>query len=316
MSALGGHFEQNKSGVECCSNEGNSLSLRRQILMTNIFNMKKRITLLFAAALSMSTLAFAQPEPGTFSITPRIGLSMSNLLDDNAQGLFFAYYQPYSGYILENDWGVHESVRTMSLSEVKYRVGFTGAVDLQWHRSERWAFVTGLGYSMQGCRFEHDYQRPTLANPQKKCAWDVKDVRINLHYLSVPVMAKMYLGHGLALNGGVQVGWLLRAYEKHHLDYVLGMSGDYYIFSSGRYHSYKNIEAGKLYGYDVEGKMNDYYHRVNIEIPVGFSYENGPYVGDLRANIGTNDIADYGDAKVRNISFVFSLGYRFDFKIR
>ena len=284
--------------------------------MTNIFNMKKRITLLFAAALSMSTVAFAQPEPGTFSITPRIGLSMTNLLDDNAQGLSFAYHQPFSGSIWGNELSLYQGGSTLVFDEAKYRVGFTGAVDLQWHRSERWAFVTGVGYSMQGCRFEHDYQRPTLMNTQRKCAWDVKDVRVNLHYLSVPVMAKLYLGHGLALNGGVQVGWLWRAYEKYHLDYVLGMSGDYYIFSSGRYHSYKNIEAGKLYGYDVEGKMNDDYHRVNIEIPVGFSYEKGPYVADLRANIGTNDIADYGDAKVRNIGFVFSLGYRFDFKIR
>jgi hypothetical protein len=98
---VGWAFRAKKSGVECCSNEGNSVSLRRQILMTNIFNMKKRITLLFAAALSMSTLAFAQPEPGTFSITPRIGLSMTNLLDDNAQGLSFAYLQPFSG----SNWG-------------------------------------------------------------------------------------------------------------------------------------------------------------------------------------------------------------------
>ena len=66
----------------------------------------------------------------------------------------------------------------------------------------------------------------------------------------------------------------------------------------------------------MEAKMMDWYHRFNIEIPVGISYEKGPYVADLRANIGTSDIADYGDAKVRNIGFVFSLGYRFDFKIR
>ncbi len=270
--------------------------------------MKKRITLGLAAALTMSTVAFAQPEPGTFSITPKVGLSMTNMLDEVADELVFEF--------VELD-GYNHFYGRRAGDDIKYRLGFSGGVDFQWHRSERWAFVTGLYYSLQGCRFEHEYHRPDLlGNPALTfVSWDEKDERINLHYFSVPIMAKLYLGHGFALNGGVQVGWLWRAYEKHHVDFVLDKGGDHYIVS-GAGDFEQTVEAGKLYGKDINEKITDQYHRVNIEIPVGFSYEYGPYVADVRAKIGTNDIADYGDAKVRNIGFVFSLGYRFDFNIR
>ena len=222
--------------------------------------MKKRITLLFAAALSMSTLAFAQPEAGTFSITPRIGLSMTNLLDDNGQAVQSYYYRPFSGMIGEDEFLLYHGAQSQILTDVKYRMGFTGSVDLQWHRSERWAFVTGVGYSLQGCRFDKEYHRPSLTNTFYAGYFDcdVKNVRINLHYLTVPVMAKLYVGQGFAFNGGLQVGWLWKSYMKHHWDYVLGMSGDFYLGSGFDEFKQTGKTVWPRYGSEDDGLVSSF----------------------------------------------------------
>ena len=271
-------------------------------------------TILFGSTLMLSTLAMAQPEPGTFSIIPKAGVSTTTLVDDNTLVLGFARVKkedfkevgfiPLNPYT-EESTGSYSSTRY--LNRVKYRRAYTVGVDVQWQCSEHWALVSGVNYSLQGCRYEKDDFYPEEI-------WDVKDISIDLHYLSVPVIAKLYLGHGFALNAGAQVNWLMKGNIKSHLGYSFNESGDYVVAFVDKTFVVNNAEAGKVYESDRKSDITDDMKRIEVNLPLGFSYEYGRYVADIRSNVGLTNIYDSESGKRLNVGFTLSLGYRFDFK--
>lgn len=269
-----------------------------------------RKILLAALALPMCVDVVAQHR--SFSIIPKAALSATNVIDESHVYLDYAFTKR----LMEDDLPVVISQPDLScehffmlFEDAKYRIGYEGGVDFQWRRNERWAFVAGIGYSLQGCKFETGAYNPTPKVGQN--TWDVKDVQIDLHYLNVPALAKLYVGHGFAMNFGLQVGWLFKANFKSHLGYSFANSGEYFVFFVND-DRLENVEAGKLYERDVKCTIKDRFTPVDISLPLGFSYEFGRYVADARVNIGLMDISD--DATMRNIGFTMSVGYRFDFE--
>lgn len=113
---------------------------------------------------------------------------------------------------------------------------------------------------------------------------DVGEWKQSLHFLSIPVLANFYIEPdllpGLALKAGVQVGYLLQGKET-------------------------------LYG--ITATNTDAFHRVNVSIPAGISYEYRHFVADLRYNIGVTNLCRSSalDETWRTGSLWLTLGYRF-----
>ena len=116
--------------------------------------MNKLKLLFFALSLVGSTMLYAQPEPGTFSMTHRFGFSASTFVDEPTLYLSYKFYnQLPTGMITEG--GRDRFINaTKTCYQTKYVLGITRSFDVQWHNSEHWAFVTGLGYSLQGSGYE------------------------------------------------------------------------------------------------------------------------------------------------------------------
>ena len=147
--------------------------------------MKRIIFLMIFVAATATT--FAQGEEGTFSIIPRIGVSIANIS---------SYKATYN-----TNGDTHKS---------RNKVGFMGGVDLEYMATENMSITVGGYYSMQGARFP-DMQ---ITDKDNKITGRGR-YHTDLQYINVPVMFSYYVAPGLALKAGCQMGFLLRGNTKY-----------------------------------------------------------------------------------------------------
>jgi hypothetical protein len=133
------------------------------------------------------TTAFAQGEEGTFSIIPRIGVSIANISGDKI------------AYNFNGD--THKS---------RNKVGFMGGADFEYMATEDMSISIGGYYSIQGDRFP-DMQ---ITDADGKITGRAR-YRTNLDYLNFPVMFNYYVATGVALKAGCQVCYLIKANSKY-----------------------------------------------------------------------------------------------------
>ena len=76
--------------------------------------------------------AFAQKPVGTFTLYPRVGMTLSRFTGDKV----------YYGYEIENT------------AEAKYKAGLVAGVELQYQTSNVFALSGGVLYSQQGTKFD------------------------------------------------------------------------------------------------------------------------------------------------------------------
>ena len=190
------------------------------------------VTMLVAAV-----SANAQLEPGTFSIQPKAGATISWLTD-----------MPKIG--------------TGSLSIDKSpTVGAILGAEAEYQLAEKFSVAAGIMYAQQGSGWE-DYS-VSLGNDK----YELKDAKIELGYVNIPVTANYYLFKGFAVKAGVQFGILTSAKEK----------GTYIIETNG--HKTTTDFSGD--------DFKDHCNKLDISIPLGISYEfNIPIVIDVRYNLG------------------------------
>lgn len=149
----------------------------------------------------------------------------------------------------------------------KIKVGLAAGVEAEYGITETFGVSGGVLYSMEGSKNK-----------------DNSDLKTNLDYINVPILANAYLFKGFAVKVGVQPGFLVRAKEK---------------YSNG--------------GITVDGDIKDACNKVQLSIPIGLSYEYADFVLDARYNWGlTNTFKnDNSDKKSHNSVFMFTLGYKF-----
>ena len=149
----------------------------------------------------------------------------------------------------------------------KIKVGLAAGVEAEYGITETFGVSGGVLYSMEGSKNK-----------------DNSDLKTNLDYINVPILANAYLFKGFAVKVGVQPGFLVRAKEK---------------YSNG--------------GITVDGDIKDACNKVQLSIPIGLSYEYADFVFDARYNWGlTNTFKnDNSDKKSHNSVFMFTLGYKF-----
>ena len=144
--------------------------------------MKKYFVLLMMA-LFVSSAMKGQERVGTFSLIPKIGVSLANLSGEEI------YYDnaeiPAKG---------------------KYNARFVGGVEAVYQMLPMTSISIGVGYVQQGCRFS-DFE---IGNPETISeSWD--DVRSRLDYIQCPLTINQYIAEGLAVKAGIQLGFLLNS---------------------------------------------------------------------------------------------------------
>ena len=166
------------------------------------------------------------------------------------------FAQPEAGtFTLQPSAGV--AIASLSGDGTKAKVGFQGRFEGAYQVSDAFAVSLGLGCSQYGAKEEGT------------------NTKINLAYITVPVLANYYLVNGLAVKTGVEVGFKSSAELK---------DGD-----------------------DTTDKED--VKSVIMSIPVGASYEYKNVVLDARYNIGVTNAFEEGNAK--QSAFVVTLGYKF-----
>ena len=189
---------------------------------------------LLAAIMMASTCAFAQHEPGSLTVQPRIGFSAADF---------------------NNTY------------DTEARVGLVVGPEFEYTLSNRFSLAAGLNYSQQGSELKD------------------ADVTFKMDYLTIPIVANVYLFKGFALKAGVQPGINLSA--------KLDANG-------------KEV--------DIDGMVKSF----ELGVPVGLSYEFRNFVLDARYIFGVTKIFDEKklnmndvDLDSKNLGFQLTLGYKF-----
>ena len=125
-----------------------------------------------------------------------------------------------------------------------------------------------------------DYREPTLF---------IKDTKIELGYVNLPIVGNVYLFKGFAVKAGVQLSVLTNAKLKSLVE-----------------------RGGVIDPLDLDDY--DDFHKVDFSIPVGVSYElNNHVVFDLRYIHGLttiNKVDDQFEKSMKNRALVLSVGYK------
>lgn len=232
--------------------------------LINTKKVMKKI-MMIAAMMVAAVSAHAQFEPGTFSLQPKLGATVSFL--SNMPKL------PVSSHT------------DLDKSPI---VGFTIGGEAEYQLTSMLSLAAGVNYSMQGSGWS-DYEYKAGSDSYK-----LNDAKVSLGYVTVPVVANIYLFKGFAIKGGVQFGLLTNA----NMEYTLKGS-------------FENVNVNQNYD---ESIMDDC-EKFDISIPMGVSYQvpTIPVVIDGRFNLGLNKVfkEKVADKDPKNMVFQVTVGYKF-----
>ncbi len=223
----------------------------------------------------MASLAFAQSRTGTFSIIPRVGVTLANISKES---------MTLSSLVTKTDY----------LMKGKTKTGIIAGLDLQYQAMPSVAVSLGGFYTKMGSTYDD-----TDLSEASPGSYDVyANSRFDLHYISIPLMGHFFVARGLSINGGVQAAFLFSNNIKSDLTQVtIGKDGSYTYTGPGQ----------------TLNEENTYAKKFELAIPLGFSYEYENVVIDIRYHMGLTQIykspLDQGN---KNRGLVLSAGYKFD----
>ena len=143
----------------------------------------RKYLVLIVMALFVSSAVKGQEPVGTFSLIPKIGVSLANLSGEKI------YY---------NDSDIP--------AKGKYNARFVGGVEAEYQMLPTTSISLGVGYVQQGCRYS-DFEIGNTETISE--GWD--DVRSRIDYIQCPLTINQYLTDGLAVKAGIQVGFLVNS---------------------------------------------------------------------------------------------------------
>ena len=228
--------------------------------------------IMMIAAMMVATIsANAQFEQGTFSIQPKAGGNaawLSNMPDLDLGGGVKLDKAPAAGGIV--------------------------GVEAEYMLTDNFSLAAGLTYGEQGSGYE-DYEENY--NGAKV---ELKDLKVDLDYLNIPVVANYYLFRGFAVKAGVQFGFLTTAKIKGKTITTINGST-----------TTTEMEDKKIGNQDFKDTLEKF----DLSIPMGISYEfKVPIVIDLRYNLGltkVNKESVSGVKDYKNNVVSLTVGYKF-----
>ena len=171
----------------------------------------KHIAALFAL-LGMSTMGWAQVEPGTFSVIPRVGVNLSTISNES----------------LVNEVGEMKS---------KFKAGAAAGLDLEYRISAPFSASIGAYYSREGCNYKDnvlDQRELGTYNVFSRCYFTID-------YLKIPVMARWYATDKLSVGTGLQAG--IGLWNRTHTE-----SQEVKVNENGSYTYSTDIEKANVKG--------------------------------------------------------------------
>ncbi len=222
----------------------------------------KRIAILIVLVTS-TLVSMAQNKPGTWSVIPHIGVSISSLL--GGSGLY--------------EIGDGEAVKL----KPHRLLGFVGGADVMYQASDAVGLSAGLSFVQAGCKLEDYTDNHTV----------VYDRYLRINYVSMPILIHSYLLPGFSVRAGIEPTWLLgaRSHEVQQsfdvdkegkksnfsedeftIDVKNGMRKIGLSIPIGVSYEYENVVLGALYHVGVFNiyKHGDSSRNSVIELSVGY----------------------------------------------
>ena len=164
----------------------------------------------------------------------------------------------------------------------KSKTNLTYGVDFERFFTDQFSVSLGLMFTNQGCKY--DIFSADVTGDKK-----INDIKFNIYYGILPIMANYYVLPGLALKAGIQPAFRVKA----NIEY------------NGEKMDFDNTIDAFFDGND--NKMNTF----DLSIPVGFSYEFKGITFDARYNFGVTKLISNSDESIYNKVFIMTLGYKF-----
>ena len=222
----------------------------------------KRIAVLIVLVTS-TLVSMAQNKPGTWSVIPHVGVSISSLLGGS---------------------GIYEVGDNMTV-EVKPHalLGFVGGADVMYQASDAVSLSAGLSFVQAGCKLEDYTDEYTI----------VYDRNLRMNYVTMPILIHSYLLPGLSVKAGIEPTLLVSAknhevqqsYEVdkegkksnfHEDEFTIDMNNRMRKFGLsipvGVSYEYENVVLGALYHVGVFNiyKYGDSSRNSVFEVSVGY----------------------------------------------
>lgn len=210
--------------------------------------------LFLAAALTMS----AQSRPGTFSLTPKVGVGLAKITE---QDIHYGDGHPM---------------------KPKHRAGFMAGLEGEYQCSDELSLTLGAYYAALGYR-NGDTEILQSQTEEQAVYSAYQDAYTRLDYVLVPMMLNMYIAKGFAVKAGLQAGFMVSAKSE------VKVSDITYDKSTGvgTYGSPVTLKNSSLEGY----------RQFDLSIPLGLSYEYMDVVLDARYNLGLLKMSTTSGAK-------------------
>ena len=228
---------------------------------------------LMAAMMVATVSANAQFEPGTLSIQPKLGANISWL--SNTPNM---------------DLGETEFGKNITLDKSPI-IGVLVGAEAEYQLTNMFSVAAGVNFSLQGSGWK-DYNEKV-----GNIKYDIKDNKMNLYYINIPVVANVYVFKGFAIKAGVQVGFL---------------AGANYEYTSTTEDESSNLSVSTK----IDQKITSDCKKVDVSIPMGVSYQipTIPIVIDARYNLGltkVNKESEEGMKDLKNNVIQLTVGYKF-----
>ena len=163
----------------------------------------------------------------------------------------------------------------------KSKINLAYGVEFERFFTDQFSASLGVVFTDQGCKYEI-YSADGAGNVSD-------DMKLDIYYGTLPIMANYYVLPGLALKAGIQPAFRVKAKIKYKGEKV---DFDNYIDTM-----FKG-EGNKLNTFD-------------LSIPVGLSYEFKGITLDARYNFGVTKLISNTDKGIYNKVFIMTLGYKF-----
>ena len=203
------------------------------------------------------------------------------------------------GAVAQNEVGqltlqpkVGMNISKITGSNLNSKVGLVAGFEAEYGVAKNFGISLAALYSMQGAKKDLKVNNGTSV-----------DVKYNLDYINIPVLAQYYIVPGLAVKAGIQFGFNVRNKVK-----VGTTVAGYNLKDDCSMDEF--LDMARALGESIPSDAK--FQKFDLSIPVGLSYEYEDFVLDARYNIGTSKLIKNDPDSSKNGVFQLTIGYKFE----
>ena len=203
------------------------------------------------------------------------------------------------GAVAQNEVGqltlqpkVGMNISKITGSNLNSKVGLVAGFEAEYGVAKNFGVSVAALYSMQGAKKDLKVNNGTSV-----------DVKYNLDYINIPVLAQYYIVPGLAVKAGIQFGFNVRNKVK-----VGTNIAGYNLKDDCSMDEF--LDMARALGEQIPSDAK--FQKFDLSIPVGLSYEYEDFVLDARYNIGTSKLIKNDPDSSKNGVFQLTIGYKFE----